>query len=134
LHEVFGTGTAAVISPVGELFYKETTHVINGGQAGEVYNVGAGNEHTNLDVVRTILQHLGKPESLLRFVTDRPGHDRRYAIDASKLRTKLGWHPEIDFDSGISDTITWYIEHQAWLDEVVSGEYREYYRKLYAGR
>jgi len=108
--------------------------VYHGGRMGEVYNVGAENERTNLEVVRTILKHLGKPESLLRFVTDRPGHDRRYAIDASKLRAELGWHPDVDFESGISDTIAWYIEHEAWLDEVMSGEYREYYRKLYAGR
>lgn len=108
--------------------------VYHGGLAGEVYNVGAGNEHTNLEVVRAILKYLGKPESLIRFVKDRPGHDRRYAIDASKLKTELGWHPEIDFDSGISSTITWYLEHQDWLDKVVSGEYREYYRKLYGER
>ncbi len=104
------------------------------GRSGEVYNIGAECERTNLDVVRTILERLGKPESLIQFVTDRPGHDRRYAIDATRLRSELGWRPEIDFESGIAQTIAWYLDHAEWLDKIVSGEYRQYCKKLYEDR
>jgi dTDP-glucose 4,6-dehydratase len=108
--------------------------ILHHGRTGEIYNIGAGNERTNLDVVRLILGQLGKPESLITFVKDRPGHDRRYAIDATKLRRELGWEPKHDFERGLAETITWYREHEAWWRRIVSGEYREYYRKQYEER
>jgi len=104
------------------------------GRAGEVYNVGGNSEKTNLDVVRTILRHLGKPESLIRFVKDRPGHDRRYAIDSSRIQQELGWKPTVDFDAGIAETVRWYLTNDAWLRQVVSGEYQKYYDQLYGQR
>ncbi len=108
--------------------------ILHNGRTGEIYNIGAGNERTNLDVVRLILAQLGKPESLITFVKDRPGHDRRYAIDATKLRRELRWEPKHDFERGLAETITWYREHEAWWRRIVSGEYREYYRKQYEER
>jgi dTDP-glucose 4,6-dehydratase len=99
--------------------------VLRKGNAGEVYNVGGNNERTNLEVVRTILRELGKPETLIAFVPDRPGHDRRYAIDAGKIRKELGWSPHYDFAAGIRDTIRWYVVNREWLDRVKSGAYRE---------
>jgi dTDP-glucose 4,6-dehydratase len=98
--------------------------IIRAGRAGEVYNVGGHNERTNLEVVRTILRELGKPEDLICFVTDRPGHDRRYAIDPAKIRRELGWQPEIGFDAGISQTIRWYLDNRAWWQDIISGAYR----------
>jgi dTDP-glucose 4,6-dehydratase len=104
------------------------------GRAGEVYNVGGNNERTNLQVVKRILECLGKPESLISFVKDRPGHDRRYAIDAGKMRRELGWSPTVQFESGIESTIQWYLDHSDWLEEVISGDYQNYYREMYQGR
>jgi dTDP-glucose 4,6-dehydratase len=104
------------------------------GGAGEVYNIGGNNERTNLDVVKTILRHVGKPESLIRFVKDRPGHDLRYAIDASKIARELGWAPTVGFDEGIEQTIEWYLANQEWVDQVVSGEYQNYYQTMYGNR
>ncbi len=102
--------------------------------AGEVYNVGGNNEKTNLEVVRTVLDYLDKPHSLIRHVQDRPGHDRRYAIDAGKIRRDLGWQPTVNVADGIARTIEWYMTNQAWLDQVVSGDYQNYYRQMYAAR
>lgn len=99
--------------------------VLHKGRSGEVYNVGGNNERTNLHVVRTILAKLGKPESLIRHVEDRLGHDRRYAIDASKIRNELGWVPQFEYESGIEKTIEWYLANQTWMDRIVSGEYRQ---------
>ncbi|MCF7855480.1 MAG: dTDP-glucose 4,6-dehydratase [Candidatus Pacebacteria bacterium] len=104
------------------------------GTAGNVYNIGGNNEHTNLDVVRTILRCLNKPESLIQFVKDRPGHDRRYAIDASRIRRDIGWEPSIDFETGIKRTVEWYCEHREWLQTIVSGDYQKYYDRMYSGR
>jgi dTDP-glucose 4,6-dehydratase len=104
------------------------------GQAGRVYNVGGSCEKTNLEVVKALLRHLGKPESLITFVKDRPGHDRRYAIDASRIRTELGWQPQVDFETGLAGTIDWYEEHSEWLAELVSGAYQEYYQRMYGER
>ncbi len=108
--------------------------VLRRGHAGATYNVGGGNERRNLDVARTILAALGKPESLLRHVADRPGHDRRYAIDATKIRTELGWEPRETFAAGIAATIAWYREQRPWWEAVKSGTYRDYYERMYGAR
>lgn len=108
--------------------------IIRKGKVGEVYNVGGHNERTNLQVVKTILKSLGKPESLIRFVTDRPGHDRRYAIDPAKLEQELGWTPQYTFESGIQQTIQWYLENQDWWKHILSGEYAQYFEKMYGNR
>lgn len=92
--------------------------VLHRGQPGEVYNIGGHNERTNLEIVRTILQELGKPESLIEFVTDRLGHDRRYAIDPAKIERELGWKPAYTFDTGIHETIYWYLNHLEWCRAV----------------
>jgi len=105
--------------------------IMRSGQPGEVYNVGGHNERTNLDVVKTILKTLDRPESLIRYVKDRPGHDRRYAIDASKLEKQLGWKAKYAFDEGIIQTIQWYIDHKNWWGNIISGEYRQYFKKQY---
>lgn len=103
--------------------------IVRQGKPGEVYNVGGNNEKSNLEVVRTILRALDKPESLIQYVTDRKGHDRRYAIDASKLERELGWKPEYDFDSGIRETIQWYLDNEDWWKNILSGEYQDYFEK-----
>lgn len=105
--------------------------IIRNGRVGEVYNVGGHNERTNLEVVKTILKELNKPESLISFVTDRPGHDRRYAIDPAKLETELGWKPVYNFDTGIVETIKWNIENTEWLSHVESGEYQNWLNRHY---
>jgi len=108
--------------------------VLTRGAAGRVYNIGGNSEKTNLEVVRAILRHLKQPESLITYVKDRPGHDRRYAIDASRIRDELGWTPSVDFETGLNQTINWYLANGDWLDQVVSGEYQKYYDAMYAGR
>ena len=108
--------------------------ILHKGRDGEVYNVGGHNERTNLEVVKTILKALDKPESLIRFVTDRPGHDRRYAIDPTKLETELGWKPKYTFDTGIQQTIQWYLDNEDWWKHIISGEYTQYFDKMYGER
>ena len=108
--------------------------VLEKGQAGEVYNIGGNNELPNLHLVKRILAELGKPESLITHVADRPGHDRRYAIDASKIKDELGWEPRYPLEQALPATVQWYLDNQAWLDEVRSGAYRDYYDQQYAGR
>ncbi|MCI6376335.1 MAG: dTDP-glucose 4,6-dehydratase [Clostridiales bacterium] len=108
--------------------------VMRMGREGEVYNVGGHNERTNIDVVRTILKELKKPESLITYVTDRPGHDRRYAIDPTKIHTELGWLPQTAFEDGIRLTIRWYLDNRGWWERILAGEYRDYYEKMYANR
>jgi dTDP-glucose 4,6-dehydratase len=105
--------------------------IITEGRDGEVYNIGGHNEKSNLDVVKTVLKLLGKPESLITFVTDRLGHDLRYAIDPTKIHGELGWLPTTDFESGIRRTIDWYLENKPWWKNIISGEYQDYYAKMY---
>ena len=104
------------------------------GRPGEVYNIGGSCEKTNLDITRTILNILNKPEDLVRFVKDRPGHDFRYAIDSSKIRSELGWEPKISFEQGLASTIDWYRQNRGWWEQVKSGEYRDFYEKMYGKR
>jgi dTDP-glucose 4,6-dehydratase len=108
--------------------------VLKSGKPGEVYNVSSGTPTPNLVVIKTILKILGKPESLIQFVTDRPGHDRRYSLDSSKLRRELGWKPEVGFEEGIRRTVDWYCKSQEWLEHARSGEYRHYYERHYTRR
>jgi dTDP-glucose 4,6-dehydratase len=108
--------------------------VLHQGEAGEVYNIGGQSERTNLSVIKTILDHLGKPHSLIRFVKDRPGHDRRYAIDFSKIEKTLGWKPSILFEEGIRQTIVWYQAHPEWWREIKTGAYLDYYERMYGNR
>lgn len=108
--------------------------IVRKGKEGETYNIGGHNERTNLEVVKTILQALGKPESLIEYVADRPGHDRRYAIDPKKMETELGWKPIYTFDTGIVETIEWYLNNQEWWQHILSGEYRNYFDNMYANR
>ena len=108
--------------------------IIRNGRVGEVYNVGGHNERTNLTVVKTICEVLCKPESLISFVMDRPGHDRRYAIDPAKISRELGWQPETDFETGIRKTINWYLDNSTWWKNILNGEYQAYFDKMYANR
>lgn len=108
--------------------------VLHEGKLGEVYNIGGHNERQNIQIVKLILEALGKDESLIEFVADRLGHDRRYAIDADKIRNELGWEPKYTFETGIKETIQWYLDNQDWMDQVKSGEYQQYYEKMYSNR
>ena len=105
--------------------------VMREGKVGEVYNVGGHNEKSNLEVVKIILEKLGKPESLITYVTDRPGHDMRYAIDPTKIHDELGWLPETKFEDGIEKTIEWYLNNKEWWENILSGEYQNYFDKMY---
>ena len=108
--------------------------VLEKGRVGEVYNLGGHNEKANIEIVKTILKELGKPDELITFVTDRKGHDRRYAIDPTKANRELGWSPTTMFDTGIKLTIKWYLDNRDWLGECTSGEYTKYYEQMYANR
>ena len=108
--------------------------VMRKGREGEIYNVGGHNERTNLEVVKTILRELGKPESLITYVKDRPGHDRRYAIDPTKIHSELGWPPATPFDEGIKKTIRWYLDNEKWWKDILAGDYQNYYEKMYGNR
>lgn len=108
--------------------------VLQKGRIGEVYNVGGNNEKANIEIVKLILQQLGKPESLIEYVQDRPGHDRRYAIDNTKITTELGWQPEYTFEQGIQETIEWYLQNLEWVENVTSGEYQKYYEMMYGNK
>ncbi|MDP0488644.1 MAG: dTDP-glucose 4,6-dehydratase [Fusobacterium sp. JB021] len=105
--------------------------IIHNGKIGEVYNIGGHNERTNLEVVKTIINTLGKSESLIKYVTDRPGHDMRYAIDPTKIKNELGWEPLTLFDEGIQKTIKWYLDNTPWWKNIINGEYKNYYKKMY---
>lgn len=106
--------------------------IIHKGKIGEVYNVGGHNEKSNIDIVKTILKLLGKSEDLITFVEDRKGHDMRYAIDPTKIYNDLGWLPETKFEDGIKKTIDWYLNNKKWWKDIISGEYKEYYNKMYS--
>ncbi len=108
--------------------------IVHNGKVGEVYNVGGHNEMRNIDIVKLICRELGKPESLITHVTDRKGHDMRYAIDPTKIHNELGWLPETKFEDGIKKTIKWYLENRNWWEEILSGEYQNYYDKMYGNR
>jgi dTDP-glucose 4,6-dehydratase len=108
--------------------------VLHEGRLGEVYNIGGNNEKENIYIVKLILEELGKDESLIEFVTDRLGHDRRYAIDSTKIQEELGWIPKYTFEVGIKETIQWYLDNQEWTNQIRSGEYQEYYEKMYSNR
>ena len=108
--------------------------IIREGKDGEIYNIGGHNERANIDVVKTILREVGKPESLIKYVKDRAGHDLRYAIDPTKIHDELGWEPETPFDEGIKKTIRWYLDNEEWWKNIISGEYQQYYEKMYADR
>lgn len=106
--------------------------IIHKGRVGEVYNIGGHNEKTNLEVVKIILKELGKSEDLIRYVTDRPGHDMRYAIDPTKIHNELGWLPATKFEDGIKKTIKWYLDNKEWWQHIINGEYKDYYEKHYS--
>ena len=108
--------------------------IIHNGRVGEIYNIGGHNEKTNIYIVKKILELLGKPESLITYVTDRKGHDLRYAIDPTKIHNELGWLPQTKFDDGIVKTVNWYLDNKSWWENIISGEYKEYYKKMYEGR
>ena len=117
---------------------KPTTYnidlIIHKGRVGEVYNIGGHNEMKNIDIVKIICKALDKPESLITYVTDRKGHDMRYAIDPTKIHNELGWLPETKFVDGIQKTIQWYLDNKEWWETIISGEYQNYYEKMYKDR
>ncbi|MEE1320270.1 MAG: dTDP-glucose 4,6-dehydratase [Acutalibacteraceae bacterium] len=108
--------------------------VLHKGRIGEVYNIGGHNEKTNIEVVKKIISILGRDESLIKYVKDRPGHDMRYAIDPTKITTELGWYPETSFEEGIKKTVDWYLNNKHWWESIVSGDYMNYYEKMYKNR
>ncbi|HOW54257.1 MAG TPA: dTDP-glucose 4,6-dehydratase [Syntrophorhabdaceae bacterium] len=108
--------------------------VLHRGEDGNVYNIGAGKEKTNIDIVRLVLEILGRPESLIRYVKDRPGHDRRYAIDSGKITKNLGFRPSVDFAEGMRQTVQWYVENKGWWERIKTGAYLDYYEKMYGNR
>ncbi|MEL7669283.1 dTDP-glucose 4,6-dehydratase [Methanobacterium sp.] len=108
--------------------------VLHRGKIGEIYNIGGNNEKKNIEIVKLILQNLNKHESLIHFVKDRLGHDRRYAIDSSKIQNELGWTPKYTFETGIVETIQWYLDNKEWWERIKSGEYMDYYERMYSNR
>ena len=108
--------------------------ILRNGMEGEIYNIGGHNERSNLDVVKIIIAALGKSEELIRFVSDRKGHDLRYAIDPTKIHEELGWLPETKFEKGIKKTIDWYLDNKQWWQRIINGEYQNYYEKMYGDR
>lgn len=108
--------------------------VFEKGEVGEVYNVGANTEKPNIEIVKLLLKHTGKTEDLIEYVKDRPGHDRRYAINSTKIKNELGWEADHSFENAIQDTIKWYIDNQKWWEEIISGDYQNYYKLQYSSR
>ena len=129
--------TGVVIGKNGEGDRSKTKAIdliIHKGRVGEVYNIGGHNEMKNIDIVKIICKALDKPESLITYVTDRKGHDMRYAIDPTKIHNELGWLPETMFKDGIQKTIKWYLDNKEWWETIISGEYQNYYEKMYKNR
>ena len=131
---VYGTGENVRDWLYVEDHCKAIDLIIHKGREGEVYNVGGHNERKNIDIVRLICKALGKSESLITYVADRKGHDMRYAIDPTKIHNELGWLPETRFEDGIQKTIRWYLDNKPWWQEIVSGDYRNYYQRMYGDR
>lgn len=131
---VYGTGENVRDWLYVEDHCKAIDLILHKGREGEVYNVGGHNERKNIDIVRLICKALGKSESLITYVADRKGHDMRYAIDPTKIHNELGWLPETKFEDGIQKTIQWYLNNKSWWQEIVSGEYRNYYHRMYGDR
>ncbi|MBR4224069.1 MAG: dTDP-glucose 4,6-dehydratase [Oscillospiraceae bacterium] len=131
---VYGTGENVRDWLYVEDHCKAIDLIIHKGRVGEIYNVGGHNEMKNIDIVKLILHHLGKSEDLIEFVPDRRGHDLRYAIDPTKIKTELGWEPETKFEDGIKKTIEWYLNNREWWEEIISGEYKDYYKRMYNAR
>ena len=131
---VYGTGENVRDWLYVEDHCKAIDLILHKGREGEVYNVGGHNERKNIDIVRLICKALGKSESLITYVADRKGHDLRYAIDPTKIHNELGWLPETKFEDGIQKTIQWYLNNKSWWQEIVSGEYRNYYHRMYGDR
>lgn len=131
---VYGTGENVRDWLYVEDHCKAIDMIIHNGEVGEVYNIGGHNEKSNLDVVKTILKQIDKPESLITYVGDRKGHDLRYAIDPAKIHAELGWLPDTKFDDGIRQTIEWYLDNREWWEDIIKGEYQDYYEKMYANR
>ena len=131
---VYGTGENVRDWLYVEDHCKAIDLIMRKGRVGEVYNIGGHNEMANIDIVKIILKELGKPESLITFVTDRKGHDMRYAIDPAKIHRELGWLPETMFADGIKKTIRWYLDNQEWWKTIISGEYQQYYEQMYGNR
>ena len=131
---VYGTGENVRDWLYVEDHCKAIDLIIHKGREGEVYNVGGHNERKNIDIVRLICKALGKSESLITYVADRKGHDMRYAIDPTKIHNELGWLPETKFEDGIQKTIRWYLDNKPWWQEIVSGDYRNYYQRMYGER
>ena len=131
---VYGTGENVRDWLYVEDHCKAIDLIIHKGRVGEVYNIGGHNEMKNIDIVKIICKELHKPESLITYVTDRKGHDMRYAIDPTKIHNELGWLPETKFADGIKKTIQWYLDNKDWWEEIISGEYQNYYEKMYGNR
>ncbi|MCH5324686.1 MAG: dTDP-glucose 4,6-dehydratase [Eubacterium sp.] len=131
---VYGTGENVRDWLYVEDHCKAIDLIIHNGKIGEVYNIGGHNEMRNIDIVKMIIKAIGKDESLIKYVEDRKGHDQRYAIDPAKIYNELGWIPETKFKDGIQKTIQWYLDNRSWWGEIISGEYRDYYDKMYSGR
>ncbi|MCR4842997.1 MAG: dTDP-glucose 4,6-dehydratase [Eubacterium sp.] len=131
---VYGTGENVRDWLYVEDHCKAIDLIIREGTVGEIYNVGGHNEMANIDIVKLICKELGKPESLITYVTDRKGHDMRYAIDPTKIHNELGWLPQTKFEDGIKKTVQWYLEHRTWWETIISGEYQNYYEKMYGNR
>ena len=131
---VYGTGENVRDWLYVEDHCKAIDLIVRKGRVGEVYNIGGHNEMRNIDIVKLIIKALDKSEDLITYVTDRKGHDQRYAIDPTKIHNELGWLPETMFEDGIKKTIAWYLEHREWWEEIISGEYQNYYRKMYENR